>query len=713
MLIDGSNVTSLVNVTTSGVSYSHGSSFQEGIHDVYLEVSDNIGNMATASWTFMVDVTPPLIYGLQPANSSITNNNTSSITADYIGLTAANSSNVFMVVDGSDVTSLASMTASNITYTPGSPFYDGLHEVFLEVQDDAGNIATAAWSFTVDATSPVIASMWPPHLSIVNNNKHDIVSTYFDSLMEVDITNVTLKVDDIDVTSDTIITNTRITYKPTSTTDDGLHSVFLEIKDIAGNHANASWSFFVDTTPPTISNLHPADDSFLNNTRPTISADFSDPSGIAIENVYMLVDNIDVTSFTSLTEQNITYFPSAPLSDGLHNVYLWVEDIKFNLKVRIWSFIVDTEPPTISGMQPSNNSTVNSDAPVIGSYYTDPSGIDINSVLLLVNDIDVTSMANITSGGVVYQNDTMALAEGSHEVLLEVSDIAGNTAVATWSFMVNTTVPDTSPPLISNLNPANLSTTDNHAPNIRANYSDPSGIDLGSVSLHINGENVSSASVISEDGISFTPISELSDGIHIVHLEIRDALGNLATTTWSFNIETPVTDFSPPIISNLNPGDESNMSDNTPTISADYGDSSGIDVSSITVKVDGIEVTSSAIVTAGHVRYVPDAPLTEGYHSVHLKVMDVHDNLATMSWWFTVDTKPPTIITAYLEPPSESAIAYNTLTIVAGYADSAGIDLSSVRLVVDGFDVTSNASVNPNSVTYGPDSELEDGIHSV
>jgi parallel beta-helix repeat protein len=97
----------------------------------------------------------------------------------------------------------------------------------------------------------------------------------------------------------------------------------------------------------------------------------------------------------------------------------------------------------------------------------------------------------------------------------------------------------------------------------------------------------------------------------------------------------------PPTIMNLQPPDTSTTNDNTPTISADYYDPSGIDVSSVVLEVDGVDVTSFAMVTVSDVNYIPSATLSDGIHTIYLEVKDIYGNSVMKTWSFTVDTTPP------------------------------------------------------------------------
>lgn len=96
----------------------------------------------------------------------------------------------------------------------------------------------------------------------------------------------------------------------------------------------------------------------------------------------------------------------------------------------------DTTPPTISNLQPADNSTTTDDTPTISASYSDPSGIDTASVKISVDGTDVTASATVTSTSVTY-TPTTALAEGQHTVEVKVSDNYGNEATENWTFTVD------------------------------------------------------------------------------------------------------------------------------------------------------------------------------------------------------------------------------------------------------------------------------------
>ncbi len=168
-------------------------------------------------------------------------------------------------------------------------------------------------------------------------------------------------------------------------------------------------------------------------------------------------------------------------------------------------------------------------------------------------------------------------------------------------------------------------------------------------------------------------------------------------------------DSQAPVIANTAPN--GNIADARPVISATYSDAQGaIPTNRVTLTVDEVNVTSSATVTATSVSYRPASALPDGSHRVLLTVADSAGNLATATWSFTVDTHPPEITSP---APTNIANASPRATISAQFADETGVDLTSVRLLVDGTDVTSGAVTNGNGITYQPPVPLSDGNHTV
>ncbi len=546
--VDFVDVTSSSVVTASGVTYIPVVPLLNGLHDVDLSVSDShvLPNTASESWRFTIDTIPPSVTNLLPVNQSTITTNTPLISADYSDATGIDTTTVVLKIDLVDVTSSATVTPSSVSITPALPLSDGRHDIYLEVNDTLvpANRATMTWWFIVNTTSPdttppTVSALQPINHSTTSNQRPIIGADYADS-SGIDTGSVILKVDSIDVTSLSTLTPTGVRYTPSSSLSEGIHDVYLEVEDASTNRnkAVATWQFTVDSLPPSITNLQPTNQSYIGDSTPTVSASYSDISGINVAGVTLRLDSIDVTASSSITPAGISYTPVSPLTDGTHTVYLSVPHLSVpaNDAMAIWSFTVDTQPPTIVNNRPANSLVISDNMPIIGAQYTDSTGIDTSSVILTVDSVNVTSSATITPTEISYQPPS-TLAEGPHAVSLIVCDssLGRNEASISWGFTI-----DTQSPTISDLAPANRTTIGTNRPNIAANYSDGTGITTAMTVLKIDGVNVTSIASVTSQSVTLVLAASLAEGDHTITLTVADTASppNVAYVEWFFTIDT-------------------------------------------------------------------------------------------------------------------------------------------------------------------------------
>jgi hypothetical protein len=108
---------------------------------------------AEAQTLLAVSSTPPQIVDIAPLNGENVNNDRPSIYATFRTPTgvAINPSTAQISVNGLDVTPSATRTDQFIVYSPGVSINDGPVAVQVRVADQAGNVQTRTWSFTVHA----------------------------------------------------------------------------------------------------------------------------------------------------------------------------------------------------------------------------------------------------------------------------------------------------------------------------------------------------------------------------------------------------------------------------------------------------------------------------------------------------------------------------------------------------------------------------------
>jgi hypothetical protein len=97
----------------------------------------------------------------------------------------------------------------------------------------------------------------------------------------------------------------------------------------------------------------------------------------------------------------------------------------------------------------------------------------------------------------------------------------------------------------------------------------------------------------------------------------------------------------PTITSGVAPG--ATLSEKRPHLTATLSDNVAVDVSTIMVKVDGVDVTSSATTSATSVSYTPTSDLQDGPHTFYVKVEDTAGNPAELTVSFTVSSGIPMI----------------------------------------------------------------------
>lgn len=176
--------------------------------------------------------------------------------------------------------------------------------------------------------------------------------------------------------------------------------------------------------------------------------------------------------------------------------------------------------------------------------------------------------------------------------------------------------------------------------------------------------------------------------------------------TFSVDVQAEIEDGAAPELQVSSPADGSYVTTATPLIKARYTDdvvTSAMNVNSVVMKVDGITVTSQAKIDpdAGEISFTPLTALPEGKHTVYVSAKDSYGNGASITWAFTVDTVPPTLV---VTAPTGGEITNNPTLKVKGYTDAVDSDVTingnAVPLAADGsFDYPVALSEGSNTIT--------------
>ena len=646
-----------------------------------------------------VDTTPPLITSVNPADASVLDTSTPVLSADFQDTeSGVNPASIQILLDGQDVTSQTNASETGFNFI--SAFLaDGAHVLSISVSDHSGNNAQATVNFTVntDMSPPDILNISPVDGSLLATTPAKISADFTDD-HGIDVSSVQILLDDTDITAQSNVLPGGFEFFTNAALTDGIHTLSISVRDAAGNPAQTSTSFTIDTTAPDIAILIPADGSLLATTTPTISGSLEDvTSGVDADSVHISVDGVDLTSQATITQTTFETLVVDTLGDGGHTITIEVADVAGNSAVQTSGFTTDTIAPVISNLTPANMSTIMANVPTISAAFADSgSGIDIASAQILVDNVNVTPQATVTETGFSY-TPTVPFNNGYHTVAVTIADVADNTAQAAYSFNV---LVDFVPPTISNITPENGSLLTTATPTLSAAFSDNlTCVAPASAEILLDGVEVPNQANLTAGGFSFAPAA-LNDGPHLVAISVRDNQGNQAQALVNFTIDTVA-----PTISNLTPADGSTVTVNTPAISADFADNlSGINTNNVQILLDNNDVTQQAVITAGGFDLTPASPLASGSHTAEVQVADIAGNITQTTFGFTVAV--PTPVSGAITQNTTWTLANSPYIVMGNITVNSGITLTiqpGVIVKFDGFyTIEVNGLINAQGTAANP-----------
>jgi hypothetical protein len=265
-------------------------------------------------------------------------------------------------------------------------------------------------------------------------------------------------------------------------------------------------------------------------------------------------------------------------------------------------------PPMLSGESPADGAVLAGNTPTIGIDWQDTpdafeGAVDESSLILIVDGTDLSGLA-VTSATGVELNLPFALAEGFHDVFLEIHDETGSQNRTSWSFSIDTLAPSLviTEPTIPITNDAAVSV---------AGTTDPG------VTVTVNGTGVT----VGLTG-TFRVDLTLADGTHSLPVVSTDSAGNSASTTVDIIVDTvapSVTLISPP----------SSVEVATVTIAGSTEAGASVYVNGAAVGVDGTGAFSTNVA------------LTAGSNTITAIAMDAAGNSGSTSATVTFNDPVP------------------------------------------------------------------------
>ena len=623
LTLNGAVMTDAV-VGAAMVSYTPVKPLKAGVtYTVKVSVKDVAGSAAEVLWTFALETVAPSIADTTP--SGVDEGGMPAVSAKFADEgTGINKASVALMLDKKAVD--AQVTASAASYKPAAVLAKGKHVAELTVADMAGNVAEHSWEFSIEETAPTVSSVEPN--GTINDDMPVLSAAYSDSGTGIDLSTVALSLNGEVVQAE--VTGAQVSYGVQEPLKAGVaYSVSVTVADKAGNVGSSSSTFRLEGTAPTISRMSPT--GTVQTVDVAVSANYSDGgSGIDQSTAIMKVDGVVVAATPSAS--GISY-QSTGLMHGDHTVYVEVGDQFGNVAAQTWTFKVEEDPPSIASVEPKGE--VDTATPVLSASYSDAgTGVDVNNVVLSLNGQVVP--ATVTESQVSYAVLTPLKLGVTYKVAVQVADKAGNIASSDATFSLETT-----PPKISSTKPTGTVSEDDAASGVLVSAKlsdDGSGVDPDSVKVWLDGDLVDANATA--ESVQYTARG-LVYGDHTVRVVAADMLGNTADEAWKFSVD----DSTPPTVTVVSPKEDAVVGVR-PVIKISYADDgSGVDLTSISVKVDDEAVIASAmapakparanVVSAGEASY--EVKLGYGSHTLAVVVKDVAGNEATAEVTFIVE----------------------------------------------------------------------------
>ncbi|EBI3674918.1 Ig-like domain repeat protein [Salmonella enterica] len=696
----------------------------DGTYTLRVEATDEAGNIANKDLVFNIDTNiqvPTIALDAGQDTGANTADNITNISRPTftIGNVDPDVIKVVVTIDGHDYN--ATKVGAGWQFTPGNAIPDGSYNITVTVEDKAGNTATSKPLPVVIDTTAEIESV----TLVTDSGDSDVDNItkvdkpQFSIVTADDITHVRVKIDNaanwIELTKGG---DGRWIFNVGSALPDGQHTLLVDVTDIAGNVAQETLQFTIDTTlrEPTIV-LDPThdtgDDTNDNLTR------INKPVfiiGNVDNDVSHIVVHIDGRDYTiENTGENLTFTPDQPLSDGQHTISVTVTDIAGNtktsaeLKIEIDTQVqIDSVTLTTDSGVNDHDDVTNATRPSFEIATPD----DVTSVLVSFDGVNWTPISKNAAGQWEFTAGS-ALPDGHYTLHVQATDRAGNTANSTLGFTVDTQIDGLS---VVMLDDAGKDSTDGitniTSPRFEISAREP----LQSVTVILNGKSSTLTQGAGNKWL-FTPDTPLVDGTYKIEIVAEDIAGNKISKEVSFTIDTIVSD---PSIDLLDADDTGESAvDNITSVTKPRFVIGNVpaDIDTVVIRINGVSYPVTANGNNLWEFQVPVA-LNDGVYEAVVVFRDIAGNTSETKLPFTIDTT--TSVSVRMEPASDTGNSNSDNLTNKQNPKFEGTAEPNAKLVITIVDDKSGREVLKQTITVGADGNwsvtpniLPDGMYTI
>ncbi|WP_159514750.1 MULTISPECIES: BapA/Bap/LapF family large adhesin [Enterobacter] len=629
--------------------------------------TDNAGNTSPGTTLNAPDITAPdapaitsVTDDIAPQTGAVSNGGSTNDQRPQLSGTGEAGSTVTIYDGGVAIGTAVVASNGTWTFTPSVDLSESTHQITVRATDAAGNTGPASpvFTLTVDLTPPDAPT------AIVLTDDTGVIRGTITSDTPTDASQpilagtgepggtITIYDNGVAVGTTTVLPNGTWSVTPDGPLPDGTHTITVVETDAAGNQSTASEPivFTVDTTPP----LAPGD-LVVSNDGGTITGTAEPGSTVTIRE-----GDVPLGTVVADSQGNFSLTLSPPKING-EILTADATDAAGNTGPATAAASPDITPPqtpiivsVIDDVQATTgpvgpNGITNDRAPTVNGTG------EAGSTITIYNGSDVLGTTVVPSSGLWSFTPSTPLTDGTYVLTATATDPAGNpSGISTaWTINVDGTAPGA--PVISQVvddvpgrtGSLDINETTNDATPTLSGTAEPNA----TVTLRVDGVAIGTTVANGLGVWIFTPDTPIAEGPHTLTAVATDAAGNTSnvSNSWGITIDsvapgapviTQVVDDVPERLGALNSGDSTN--DTTPTLNgtAEPG-------STVTIRQDGVDVTTIVIDSSGTWSYTPTTPLVNGTYTFTAVTTDGAGNTSQPSSGFTltVDTTPPAAAT--------------------------------------------------------------------
>jgi len=410
-----------------------------------------------------------------------------------------------------------------------------------------------------------------------------------------------------------------------------------------------------------------------------------------------------------------------------------------------WQFTtgaaLDTTPPTVSATSPANNATsttLNASVSATFSEAMTNATLNATSFTLRRTAGGATIVGAVTVSGNTATFTPIASLNATTQytatITTAATDGAGNALAANYNWQFTTgAAPDTTPPTVSSIVPANNTTGIMLNASVSATFSEAMNnatLNTSSFSLRpaAGGAAVTGTVNVSGNTATFTPTASLAGSTQYtatITSAATDAAGNALAASFNWQFTTGVApDTTPPTVSSSSPANNATGITLNASVSMTFSETMNnatLNTASFTLQpfAGGITVTGTVSVNGNIVTFTPKTGLvgnTQYRAMISTAATDAAGNALASNYnlLFTtgaaLDTTPPTVIST--SPTNGgTGVAHNS-SVSATFSEA----MNNATLNTASFTLRRTTAGNPlvggtvnvsgNSVTFTPTASL-------